>query len=651
MRACTAGVDALSSARQHWAVTEARSDADFLSLQAALAGRYSLERELGRGGMGIVFLAREVRLDRPVAIKLLPPALATSAALRERFLREARLAARLSHPYIVPIHAVDEASGHVFYVMAYVDGDTLSQRVARRGPMNPADATRMLREVAWALAYAHGHGIVHRDVKPANILIENGSGRAMVTDFGIAQAASHPGDTATGTVIGTPEYMSPEQARGEPVDGRSDLYALGAVGYFALTGAAPFTAPTAQAVLMMQAGSEAPSLAAGERRVPRTLALAIDRCLEKDPADRFDRGETLADALGEAASRTAEVPAPVRIFLDRNRTVTLFFAAYASFALGVTVVEAVSALHGALGFLSATVIALAPPIALLASRMRSLLRIGYGPEDVVAGLRYEQQQRREEFLFEYGPRISKRERLARIATIAAGASAVGLTLLGIAFRKGPASEAAFALAWLSFMGALLTGITTLRWHRLRSERTVPLRVRFWRGWPGSFITRLASFRLTRTTVAADRPTELMIAASAEALYASLDKPARKALAGVPEVLQALERRARTVRAKIAELDGALVAAERDARPGRAANEKVLLRDLRDARTHAETKLAEVVGSLESLRLELLRLHAGTGDTHGITRDLEAARAAGADVDRLIAAHSDARRAMEHDSSR
>src|SRR5689334_20827208 len=150
----------------------------FVDFQSAVAGRYSLEREVGRGGMGIVYLAREVRLDRPVAIKLLPPAIAGNPDIRERFTREARTAARLSHPSIVPIYAVDEVGDFVFYVMAYVDGTTLGERVASRGPLPPDDVVRITREIAWALAYAHAQGVVHRDVKPANILIERATNRA-----------------------------------------------------------------------------------------------------------------------------------------------------------------------------------------------------------------------------------------------------------------------------------------------------------------------------------------------------------------------------------------------------------------------------------------------------------------------------------------
>ncbi|MGE5100261.1 MAG: serine/threonine-protein kinase, partial [Deltaproteobacteria bacterium] len=254
-------------------------DALFLAFQQAVVGRYSLERELGRGGMGVVYLAREVLLDRPVAIKLLPPEFAARPELRDRFMREARTAARLSHPYIVPIHSVDEIGGFVFIVMAYVDGGTLAQRLATHGPLPAHDVTRIMREVAWALAYAHAQGVVHRDIKPANILLERGTGRAMVADFGIARLADTTGDTAVGVVLGTPEFMSPEQATAEELDGRSDLYALGIVAYLALTGTLPFSANTAQGVIAQHLTQPPPPIASVARGVPRSLAQAIDKCL------------------------------------------------------------------------------------------------------------------------------------------------------------------------------------------------------------------------------------------------------------------------------------------------------------------------------------------------------------------------------------
>jgi serine/threonine-protein kinase len=254
-------------------------DADFLALQAALAGEYSLQRELGRGGMGIVYLARDVQLDRDVAIKVLPSHLASTAESRERFLREARTAAGLSHPHIVPIHRVGESAGFVYFVMSYVEGETLGERLRRDGPLPPADATRVLREVVWALAYAHGRGIVHRDVKPDNILLEAGTGRALVTDFGIAHGGTSTTNTDPGKIMGTANFMSPEQAAGEPIDGRSDMYALGVVGYLAVSGRLPFEASNLPALLVRQATEEAPRVRGAAPGLPSALAAAIDRSL------------------------------------------------------------------------------------------------------------------------------------------------------------------------------------------------------------------------------------------------------------------------------------------------------------------------------------------------------------------------------------
>jgi hypothetical protein len=277
---------------------------ELTALRAALRGQYTIERELGRGGMGIVVLARDERLDRQVAIKVLPPALAVVAETRERFLREARMSAQLSHPNIVPVYRADEIGGFAFFAMGYVDGETLGDRIRDRGSLPAGDVVRMLREVAWALTYAHARGIVHRDVKPDNILIERATGRAIVTDFGIARADFNPSLTADGHVLGTVHYMSPEQATGEPFDGRSDLYALGCVGFLALSGRLPFEGTSPQAILIAHATRPAPALRSVAPDVPIALATVIDRCLAKRPDDRYN-AEELFDALGKAFDAVA----------------------------------------------------------------------------------------------------------------------------------------------------------------------------------------------------------------------------------------------------------------------------------------------------------------------------------------------------------
>jgi serine/threonine-protein kinase len=300
-------------------MTDRILDQEFISLQEVLAGRYSLQRELGRGGMGIVYLAHEVALDRPVALKLLPPAMASDPELRERFMREARTAAKLSQPNIVPIYTVDDVGGFVFFTMAYVNGISLGAAIRDRGPLPSGEANRVLREVAWALAYAHGRGVVHRDVKPDNILLETGGARALVTDFGIAQVGETPDITGKGEVLGTAEFMSPEQANGETVDERSDIYSLGVVGYHILTGRLPFESETPAAVLAKHITQAAPPLSSVAPEVPRYLAQAIDRCLLKAPADRFANAEDLAAALSQSIELRREIPLPLRVFLKQNR--------------------------------------------------------------------------------------------------------------------------------------------------------------------------------------------------------------------------------------------------------------------------------------------------------------------------------------------
>jgi tRNA A-37 threonylcarbamoyl transferase component Bud32 len=270
-------------------------------LAEALGNAFTIEGEIGRGGMGVVYRARDERLQRRVAIKVLPPELAFQNDIRERFTREAQTAARLSHPHIVPIHTVGEGQGLVYFVMGYVDGESVAARIRRRGRLPVEEVRRIMRETADALSAAHALSVIHRDIKPDNILLEGTRGRVMVTDFGIAKALSTGSGatlTGVGVAIGTPAFMSPEQAAGErDIDGRSDLYSLGVVAYQMLTGELPFSAPSVAGVLMKQITEPAPDLRRKRPDIPEDLALAVARCLEKDPSNRWPTADALRRAL------------------------------------------------------------------------------------------------------------------------------------------------------------------------------------------------------------------------------------------------------------------------------------------------------------------------------------------------------------------
>ena len=297
-------------------------------IEKALGDRYRIERELGRGGMGAVYLARDLKLDRSVALKVLPPEFAANGALRERFLRETRTAASFSHPNIVPVHAVEEHDGVLAFAMGFVEGESVSERVKRQGPMDPRGVARMLTDVAYALAYAHGRGVVHRDIKPDNIMIERATGRALLMDFGIsrpmkAAEAETAGLTRVGEVVGTPEYMSPEQASSDNVDGRSDLYSLGLVALFALTGRPAITGETTQQIIVRQLTEKLPPAKSMRGDLPDALAEAIDRCVMKEPASRFESAESLVEQLDRAQLSAPEIPVPIRIFAHEAGTLGL----------------------------------------------------------------------------------------------------------------------------------------------------------------------------------------------------------------------------------------------------------------------------------------------------------------------------------------
>jgi serine/threonine-protein kinase len=288
----------------------------FEAVQAGLAGRYALESELGEGGMATVYLARDLRHDREVALKVLKPELAAAVGV-DRFLREIEIAARMHHPHIMPVYDSGEAAGHLYYVMPYESGRSLRERLMAEGVLPVDDAVRILRDVLDALAHAHEHSIVHRDIKPENVLLS--PRHATVADFGVAKALAEATRsataTATGIAVGTPGYMSPEQAAGDAtVDHRADIYAAGVLAYEMLAGRPPFTADTGHAILTAHLTQQPEPLATHRPAVTPALAELVMRCLEKRPADRWQRaGDVLArlEILGAVPSIAQPTPVPI----------------------------------------------------------------------------------------------------------------------------------------------------------------------------------------------------------------------------------------------------------------------------------------------------------------------------------------------------
>ncbi len=584
----------------------------FLEVQEALKGRYSLVSELGRGGMGVVYLAREVKLDRLVALKLLPPTLA-NGEWRERFLREARVAARLTHPNIVPIYAADESGSFVYFAMAYVRGETLTARVARCGPLPASEVARIVREVAWALAYAHAQGIVHRDVKPDNILLEEETGRVLVADFGIARsvesAVSDPGRLA-----GTPAFMSPEQACGDRVDGRSDLYSLGLVAHFALTRRLPFTPPGASAAkqIARRLEGDCPSLAQRASHVPAALIAAIDRCAALDPAERFPDAATLASALDRTVPRPDALPEPLTRWLAAGRDLRLRHVLLTPLLTApvLTIIDLVLNGFSSAWASSAYMIAAValPPVLFGLTRLietRRLAEADYRQRDLGVALEREAAEQ-----LAIGAEL-RRSRLRRAADTALGTALVGIGAIsaisiGSSDPVVTAAVAVYTAAGAAVVAARMRGTA----HDPVESFALRMRRWFWDGRLGKAVLWLARLGLRRGgSGAADlhRPTELALGAAALGIWEALPTRERKRLPEVPAVVDRLESRARQLRLRAdgPDADGAARA------------------------------LAETISALETLRLDLLRLRAGTITLDGVTGDLAAVERVGAEVDVVI----------------
>ncbi|MEK7401563.1 MAG: serine/threonine-protein kinase [Gemmatimonadota bacterium] len=621
-------------------------DPIYLAFQLAIAGRYSLDKEIGRGGMGIVYLAREVHLDRSVAIKLLPPERAAQRTLRDRFLREARLAAKLSHPNIIPIHSVEETDGFVFYVMAYVDGETLADRVRTRGPLPNNEGARVLREVAWALAHAHERGLVHRDVKPDNILLENGSGRVLVADFGIAAAFSEAG---ADEISGTPEFMSPEQALGTKLDPRSDLYGLGATAFYAFSGRFPFEGKTATEVLAKQVTEPAPQLASLGITVPRKIAALIDRCLAKSPDQRPESAQALAEQLSVALELRRELPVALRAFVKRNARIDGAGMIVSWSAIAGASVYASNLIGPAVAWPLFAFLATSAPFAYLSYAAARLLKQGFAHSDLDSAFKSEAERAKEELMIDPREPLPRVEGfLAPIAAVTwptflatAGTFITALTLsLGVLVPTIFGSMKLFYytgwVAWLSGVLAIFSTIAYIAVRQRREDVDSLFWARIWDSRLGRWAFSVASQFLpasARAHAMTHRATELSLGMAAEQLFDTLPKETRQSLSDIPAILKRLQTDAQELRKRHESLNDALS----EAGDAAVSPDYAEVREMRDT---LHDKLGQTVGALETMRLNLLRLHAGSTSVQSVTTHLGLAAEVSAEVERLIAAHAD-----------
>lgn len=536
------------------------SSTELEKVRARLGDRYVIERELGRGGMGTVYLARDVKLDRAVALKVLPTEFASEASLRERFLRETRTSASFSHPNIVPVHAVEESDDLVAFAMGYVEGESLAERVRRTGPLAVRDLVRLLQDVGYALAYAHGRGVVHRDIKPDNVMIERATGRALLMDFGISRViAATPmaraGLTRVGEVIGTPEYMSPEQASADAVDGRSDLYSLGLVAYFAATGRIAMGGPTPQRILIRQLTEPVPPLAGLRPDLPTALTDAVDRCVAKEPEERFQSAEALVEAIDQAQLAAPEIPLPIRGFAQELSTLLLVLLMIT--VLGVFMYRSaprdITDFDRALPLIVFFGIGLARVLQTI-SVARRLAELGFPPGETMRGLRAtvdEQQSLREQLKLDENMHRHRRRSLILAAVLMP--SAIGLILLAATFRTQAASGRFNSPVYATVMviiGLIVLGLSAVM--LVRSPFRMAPGERFfrliWLGPIGRLIIHLGARGLKASSSASRGATGLTTAPT------------------VPRTVPVVQAPARTARLTLESLDARVTALEQSDAP-------------------------------------------------------------------------------------
>lgn len=600
-------------------------------IRAALSDRYAIERELGKGGMGTVFLARDLALQRPVAIKLLPPDMAARPELRERFIRETQTAAGFSHPNIVSVHAVEERGQMLCFVMAFVDGETLTQRVRRAGPLGPAEASKLLQEVAWALSYAHGRGVVHRDIKPDNILMERATGRALVTDFGIARTTSPSGLTQVGEVVGTPQFMSPEQAAGEALDGRSDLYSLGVVAFFAVTGRLPFEAESTQALLAMQITKVPPAIASLRPDLPNALAASIDKLLAKNPADRFASGEELAAEHDALRLSQPEVSPAIRLYHERASQ-----AVRASLILGLMLVAVFPRHIEDADRVVMTVFLLAFLLGFfiqLMGRTRYLLRQGFSWADVRTGslaIAAEGEAARQQI------RANPAELKRWTKVIRGGYVSMALGLLDLWYAMShmriPNGDGTYRLNRPGFVtisasvALIALAFVALMTSPLRRSPIERLEKWLWGGAFGRGLFRLAAWKqpvplgagvaMSSTGHTARGPLTALD---------GLESPMRKQLSGARTGIERIEQKVEELGQREGELARALREAETSTVTGLSdqadPRRNAILDELAEKRKEVAERKQQLIQGLEFIRLQLLRLRTGLATTEEVLAEV------------------------------
>ncbi len=594
----------------------------FVALQEALAGTWSLESELGRGGMGTVYLAREAALDRPVAIKVLHPALAERPEQRERFLREARTGARLSHPHIVPIYAVGETAGFIYFVMGLVDGESVADRLQREGPLPSAEAERVLREIGWALAYAHAAGILHRDITLDNILVERRTGRTVLVDFGIATETERAGEAP---LLGTPAVLAPELIRGEPPSPQSDLYALGVAGWAVLAGRYPFVGDDTTAVLLAHATAPIPSLAAAAPATSPRVVRAIERCLSKEVAQRPADAEALLSDLARPGERRTIAPALERWVTRGSRIRPLWAFACSIFA--VTTADRSLWLWSGGWHLQWDLIvplvtyfggASALQMAFEVRELRRVQQAGYTVLDVRSIRRIPPS--------DAGSRDATLVmRLVRACILTGvGFFAVVVVVINPHYRV---LYDIFGRPWLH-LGKHIAEVGKWLWLALWAAIGAKLILaspttnagpfgrladRFWNSRFAAWIAKLASWGLSRGQPAEHtlhRPTELVLDLAIDELWAALPDGSRAEFDAVPALADALRERVGEARELLQHLD----------RPGmQHSTETDSMRERLTERQQAGVR------ALEQLRIQLARLAGHAAPTGELTNHLRAAR--------------------------